>query len=29
MALVAGDKRCSLNKLKEITNKKNISMASS
>ena len=28
LSLVAGDKRCSLNKLKKITNKKNISMAS-
>ena len=28
LCLVAGDKRCSLNKLKEIKNKKNISMAS-
>tara|TARA_B110000014_G_scaffold251762_1_gene229328 strand:- start:387 stop:866 length:480 start_codon:yes stop_codon:yes gene_type:complete len=27
LALVAGDKRCSLNRLKEITSKKNISMA--
>jgi len=27
LSLIAGDKRCSLNKLKEITNKKNISMA--
>ena len=27
LSLVAGDKRCSLNKLKRITNKKNISMA--
>ena len=28
LCLVAGDKRCSLNKLKKIKNKKNISMAS-
>jgi Cys-tRNA(Pro) deacylase len=28
LCLVAGDKRCSLNKLKKLTNKKNISMAS-
>ena len=28
LCLVSGDKRCSLNKLKEIKNKKNISMAS-
>ena len=28
MCLVSGDKRCSLTKLKKITNKKNISMAS-
>lgn len=28
LLLVAGDKRCSLNKLKKITNKKDISMAS-
>ena len=28
LSLVAGDKRCSLNKLRKITNKKNISMAS-
>tara|TARA_B110000438_G_scaffold114088_1_gene111849 strand:- start:503 stop:982 length:480 start_codon:yes stop_codon:yes gene_type:complete len=28
LSLVAGDKRCSLNKLKRLTNKKNISMAS-
>ena len=28
LSLVAGDKRCSLNKLKKLTNKKNISMAS-
>ena len=27
LSLVAGDKRCSLNRLKEITSKKNISMA--
>jgi Cys-tRNA(Pro) deacylase len=27
LCLVAGDKRCSLNKLKKLTNKKNISMA--
>jgi len=27
LSLVAGDKRCSFNKLKKITNKKNISMA--
>ena len=27
LSLIAGDKRCSLNKLKKITNKKNISMA--
>ena len=27
LCLVAGDKRCSLNKLKEITGKKNVSMA--
>ncbi len=29
LCLVAGDKRCSLNKLKEITGKKDVSMASS
>ena len=28
LCLVAGDKRCSLNKLKKLTNKKDISMAS-
>jgi Cys-tRNA(Pro) deacylase len=28
LSLIAGDKRCSLNKLKKITNKKDISMAS-
>ena len=28
LSLVAGDKRCSLNKLKKLTNKKDISMAS-
>jgi len=28
LCLVSGDKRCSLNKLKEIKNKKNVSMAS-
>ena len=28
LSLIAGDKRCSLDKLKKITNKKNISMAS-
>ena len=28
LCLVAGDKKCSLNKLKKITHKKNISMAS-
>ena len=27
LCLIAGDKRCSINKLKKITNKKNISMA--
>jgi Cys-tRNA(Pro) deacylase len=27
LSLIAGDKRCSLNKLKKITNKRNISMA--
>ena len=27
LSLIAGDKRCSLNKLKKLTNKKNISMA--
>ena len=27
LCLIAGDKRCSLNKLKKLTNKKNISMA--
>ena len=27
LSLIAGDKRCSLNKLKKITNKKDISMA--
>ena len=29
LCLVAGDKRCSLNKLKKITNKKDVSMATS
>ena len=28
LSLVSGDKKCSLNKLKKITNKKNVSMAS-
>jgi Cys-tRNA(Pro) deacylase len=28
LSLIAGDKRCSLDKLKKVTNKKNISMAS-